>query len=425
MKVAFYTLGCKVNYYETQAMEELFREAGYEIVEFGDPADIYVVNTCSVTQVSDKKSRQMLSRAHKMNPSALVAAVGCYSELARETVLAMEGVSLVIGTEKRRDIVTLCEQALEGHAEQNAFSAPLSRREFEDLSAVHESRTRAVLKIQDGCSSFCSYCVIPFARGPRRSRSIESCENELRMLEGQGYKEIVLTGIQLSEYGADMDGKYDLCDVIRLCDSMPGIHRVRLGSLDPRYISDRFIETCRGSSSLCHHFHLSLQSGSDSVLKRMNRKYTTEEYLKAAGLLQSAFPDTAITTDIIAGFAGETDREHRETIDFVRKVGFSRIHVFPFSRRKHTRAYSMPDQVEKAVKEARVRELISVGNQLENEFVKSMIGHTAEVLMEDDQTGYSRNYVRVQCSGAPGELKTVRIVSRNGPLAIAEQGMND
>ncbi len=420
MKIAFYTLGCKVNHYETQAMEELFRKAGYEIVPFEETADIYVVNTCTVTQISDKKSRQMLSRAHTKNPDALIAAVGCYAETARETVSALEGVSLVLGTEGRKDIVTLCERALKGQGAEALYPTPFQRRAFEELSATHDSRTRAVLKIQDGCNSFCTYCAIPFARGALRSRTMESCRKELESLAKAGYREVVLTGIQLSAYGADLDEKVDLCDVIRLADSIEGIDRVRLGSLEPRTVDERFLETVKACPSLCRQFHLSLQSGSDTVLQRMNRRYSTEEYRKAVRLLRESFDDVAITTDIIAGFVGETEQEYAETVSFVREIGFARIHVFPYSKRNGTKAASMPGHLQRSVKEARAKELIAVGKKLEQAFVQAQIGKTVQVLMEDDGTGYTGNYVRVRCKGEPGTMQTVRLTAREDTLALGE-----
>ncbi len=420
MRVAFYTLGCKVNHYETQAMEELFKSAGYEVVPFEDKAEIYVVNTCTVTQISDKKSRQMLSRAHTLNPDALIAAVGCYAETAHDTVVTLPGVSVVIGTEGRKDIVRLCEQALRGKEVKSSYPKPFARHLFEDLSATRDTRTRAVLKIQDGCNSFCTYCAIPLVRGALRSRTMESCERELRSLAEGGYREVVLTGIQLSAYGVDLEGQPDLCDVIRLADSITGINRIRLGSLEPRFIDKRFIETAKSCPSLCHQFHLSLQSGSDTVLKRMNRRYTTDEYRNAVRLLREACSDTAITTDIIAGFVGETEDEHRETVDFVREIGFARIHVFPYSKRNGTKAASMPNHLPRAVKEVRTKELIAVGTECESAFIAGMIGQNVEVLMEDDGTGYTRNYVRVRCEGAPGELKTVQIYARDGVLALGK-----
>lgn len=417
MKVAFYTLGCKVNHYETQAMEELFKNAGHEIVSFEDAADAYIVNTCTVTSVSDKKSRQILSQAHRRNPDALIAAVGCYAEVAKETVSALPGVSLVLGTEGRKDIVRLVEQAA-AECAAPAYPAPFERRVFEELSAQRDSRTRATLKVQDGCVSFCSYCIIPFARGALRSRTLESTERELRSLAERGYREVVLTGIQLSAYGVDLPDKPELADLIVLADRIPGLLRLRLGSLEPRVITDRFLAVAKDSRTLCRQFHLSLQSGCDTVLTRMNRRYTTAEYRDAVDRIRACMPDAAITTDIIAGFVGETEEEHRETMRFVEEIGFARIHVFPYSRRKGTKADAMEGHLPRALKEARTRELIALGERLEEAFIDKQLGKTVDVIMEDDGTGYTGNYIRVRCEGACGETVRVTLTAREGTTAI-------
>lgn len=419
MRVAFCTLGCKVNHYETQAMQELFVQAGYQVVPFSEQADIYVVNTCTVTQVSDKKSRQMLHRAHERNKDALIAAVGCYAETSAATLAALPGIGVVIGTDGRKDIVSRCERALL-HADtgvSNAAHAPQSRC-FEELSAVHDGRTRADLKIQDGCSSFCAYCIIPYARGPVRSRPLESCKRELALLAASGFREVVLTGIQLSSYGKDLQDGSDLSSVIRLANAAQGIDRIRLGSLEPLSVTDRFLETVRDCDSLCGQFHLSLQSGSDAVLRRMNRRYTTGEYRDAVNRLRQVRPDCAITTDLIAGFVAETEQEHAETVAFVRKISFARIHVFPYSRRAGTRAAELPGHLSRQVKDRRAAELIALGNGLEQAFVDAQIGKCVRVLMESDGTGYTDNYVRVRCPGDEGELVSVRLTGRDGVLAV-------
>lgn len=417
MRVAFYTLGCKVNHYETQAMEELFRNAGHTVVSFDDEADAYIVNTCTVTSISDKKSRQMLSQAHRRNPDALIAAVGCYAEVAKETVSALPGVSLVLGTEGRKDIVRLVEQAAGGCAAPT-YPAPFERRCFEELSAQKDSRTRATLKVQDGCVSFCSYCIIPFARGALRSRTPESTEKELLSLVENGYREVVLTGIQLSAYGTDLKDKPGLCDLIALSDRIPGLERLRLGSLEPRVITDRFLSVAKNSRTLCRQFHLSLQSGSDTVLSRMNRRYTTAEYRDAVERIRACMPDAAITTDIIAGFVGETEEEHRETMRFAEEIGFARIHVFPYSRRKGTKADAMEGHLPRALKEARARELIALGEKLEEAFIDRQLGKVVDVIMEDDGTGYTGNYIRVRVPGECGETVRVRLTAREGTTAI-------
>lgn len=398
-------------------MEELFRTAGYEIVPFESAADIYIVNTCTVTQISDKKSRQMLSQAHRRNPNGLIVAVGCYAEVARDSVSDIEGVSLVIGTEGRSQIVALTERALRERFVPH-MQAPFERRTFEELHAQHDSRTRATLKVQDGCNAFCSYCIIPYARGALRSRSLESTRKEMEILAENGYREIVLTGIQLSAYGVDLPEKPELSDLINTADSIPGIERIRLGSLEPRVITDRFLETAKNSRTFCPQFHLSLQSGSDTVLKRMNRRYSTDNYRLAVERIRQTFRDAAITTDIIAGFVGETEQEHAETIRFIQEIGFARIHVFPYSRRKGTKADAMNGHLPRAVKEARTHELIEIGKEMEYSFIDQQIGKCVDVIIEDDGTGYTRNYIRVRCEGKCGETVMVRITGRDGDAAL-------
>ena len=417
MRVAFYTLGCKVNHYETQAMEELFRAAGHEVVPFEDVADVYIVNTCTVTQIGDKKSRQAIAQAHRRNPNARIAAVGCYAEVARESVAALEGVSLVLGTDGRKDIVRYVEQAMQTPLVPEQ-KKPFERKTFEELSAQHDSRTRATLKVQDGCNSFCSYCIIPYARGALRSRTLESTRHEMERLAANGYREVVLTGIQLSLYGIDLEDKPELSDLIRLADEIPGIERLRLGSLEPRVITDRFLQVAQNSRTLCRQFHLALQSGSDSVLLRMNRRYTTAEYKDAVDRIRACMPDAAITTDVIAGFVGETEAEHEETKAFLKEIGFARIHVFPYSRRKGTKADAMEGHLTRAVREARTRELIAIGERMEEAFVDAQIGKTETIIMEDDGTGYTGNYVRVRASGVCGETVRVKLLSREGTTAI-------
>jgi len=438
MKVAFHTLGCKVNHYETQAMMALFAAAGDEVVAFDTPADAYIVNTCTVTQVSDKKSRQALSRAHRLRPNAAIIAVGCLGQTGAAELRALGFVDLILGTEGRKEIVAHTRQLVESGkwkvescgtfspktllfktAEQffpslSTFNFPLST-EFEDLSAVRDSRTRATLKIQDGCDNYCAYCVIPYARGKPRSRSVESCERELRGLADNGYREVVLTGIQLVAYGKDLPGAPDLCDIIALAADIPGLHRVRLGSLAPQFITERFVNVCRASPNLCPQFHLSLQSGCDTVLGRMNRRYATDDYRKAAERLRKAMPNCAITTDLIAGFPGETEAEHKATCAFIREMGLARVHVFPYSKRPGTAAADMPGHLPKATKERRARELAAIGKELEENFVQAQLGKEVTVLIEEAGCGYTPNYVRVRVPGAAeGELVTGKLTAREG-----------
>jgi len=424
MKIAFTTLGCKVNHYETQAMQELFTEAGWQIVPFTDAADVYVVNTCSVTQISDRKSRQLLSQAHRRAPEALIVAAGCYAQVAEDTVAALPGVGLLIGNDGKREIVSRVEAVLAG-----CETAPLTKiREvhtFEEMSAIADNRTRATLKIQDGCNNFCSYCIIPYARGPIRSRSMESIERELRNLAAEGFTEVVLTGIHLTSFGRDLSEENsvrpDLVDVLRLANGTDGLTRIRLGSLEPKFCDERFASACAALPKVCRQFHLSLQSGSDTVLRRMNRRYTTEEYAAVCEALRTAMPDCAITTDVIAGFVGETQQEHEETLAFVEKIGFARMHVFPYSRRAGTRADRMEGHLEKSVREARAAEIGRLAKTMEAAFIDKHIGTEQTVLIEDDGTGYTGSYIRVRCGGSEGDTVRVLITGREDLTAIGKE----
>ena len=410
MRVALTTLGCKVNHYETEAMRELFVQDGWEIAEFSDLADVYVINTCTVTQTSDTKSRQMIARAHRLNPEALVVAVGCYAQTAPEAVASLEGVGLVIGTSGRKEIVPRVNDALKSKADETYISQLYEMREFEPLSAVRDSRTRATLKIQDGCVNFCSYCIIPYARGPLRSRPLSELSTEVEMLSREGYQEIVLTGIHLASYGRDLaQESVSLLDAIARASEPSGIRRIRLGSLEPLFVTEPVAKALAENPKICRQFHLSLQSGSNTVLKRMNRKYTAEEYLHALALLRQYMPDCAITTDVIAGFAGETEAEHYETLAFCREAKFARMHVFPFSLRKGTKAEELSGHLPKAIKEARAKELIGLGKELTHAYLSEQIGTVVEVLAESDGAGYSGNYIRVKTDAPEGEIVRIRI----------------
>ena len=422
MKVALTTLGCKVNHYETEAMRELFLQDGWEIAEFSDTADVYVINTCTVTQTSDTKSRQMIARAHRMNPDALVVAVGCYAQTAPEAVAALEGVGLVIGTSGRKEIVSRVNEALRARAGEAYVSPIFEMREFEPLSAVRDSRTRATLKIQDGCVNFCSYCIIPYARGPLRSRPPEEISSEVALLSAEGYQEIVLTGIHLASYGRDLDQEgITLLTAIARASEPEGIRRIRLGSLEPLFVTQSVAKALSENPKICRQFHLSLQSGSNTVLKRMNRRYTAEEYLQAVALLRHYMPDCAVTTDVIAGFPGETEQEHNETLAFCERAAFARMHVFPFSLRKGTKAESLPGHLPKAVKEARAKELIALGKCLTEQSLAAQIGRVVEVLVEHDGAGYSGNYIRVKTSAPEGEIVRIRLDGFEGETAFGTQ----
>ena len=419
MKVALTTLGCKVNHYETEAMRELFVQDGWEIVEFSDLADVYVINTCTVTQTSDTKSRQMIARAHRMNPNALVVAVGCYAQTAPEAVASLEGVGLVIGTSGRKEIVLRVNDALASKSDEAYISPLYEMRAFEPLSAVRDSRTRATLKIQDGCVNFCSYCIIPFARGPLRSRPMDEISSEVARLADEGYHEIVLTGIHLASYGRDLaNEKTTLLDAISRASKPEGIRRIRLGSLEPLFVTEDVAKALAENPKICRQFHLSLQSGSNTVLKRMNRRYSAEEYLVALALLRKYMPDCAITTDVIAGFPGETETEHAETLAFCKAAKFARMHVFPFSLRKGTKAESLPSHLPKSIKDARAKELIHLGKELTHAYLNEQIGSVVEVLAESDGAGYSGNYIRVKTAAQEGEIVRIRIEGFEGETAF-------
>lgn len=428
-RVAFYTLGCKVNQQETDSMRTLFERAGYEAVPFEDIADVYVINTCTVTQVSDKKSRQMISRAHALNPDGLIAVVGCYAQRAPSEVQRLPGVRLIVGTQHRNQLVDLVEAAREQDCGQfSAVEDIRTARAFEELPpAAQGIRTRAQLKIQDGCDRYCSYCIIPYARGPVRSRSVEEIEAELKRLGKAMTPEVVLTGIHLMSYGKDLTNSLGLAHIAGLAAHTSGIGRVRLGSLEPALLDDAFVEALADipAEKLCRQFHLSLQSGSNTVLSRMRRRYTSEEYAEAARRLRRTFPGCAITTDVIAGFPGETEQEHRETFAFAERVAFARIHVFPYSRRSGTVAADMPEQLPREQKERRAHELIALGEQLERTYVFEQIGSVVQVLPEEAHDGiaegYAGNYIRVRFAGGTAEgLVPVRITGADGAIALGE-----
>ncbi len=403
MIVSLLTLGCKVNHYETQAMAELFAAAGWEVKPFPAKADAYVVNTCTVTGMSDGKSRRLIARAHRLNPDALIAVTGCYAQTEPDEAAALPGVGLVFGVDARKDAVTLVSRALEGDGGVQAKSLVRDiqkTRVFEPLSAVRDGRTRATLKIEDGCANYCAYCVIPYARGPVRSRPLEDVRAELARLACEGYREVVLAGIHLASYGRDLPDRPDLIGVLEAAKTIDGIDRIRLGSLEPKFADERFAEAAANNPKLCRQFHLSLQSGAADTLARMRRRYTPEEYARAVSLLRAAMPGCAITTDVIAGFPGETDAAHAESLAFCEEMRFMRTHVFPFSPRRGTAAAAMPDQVEKAVKDARAAELIALGKRSARAFLRGCVGSEADVLVESDGCGYTDTYARVSMPGA-------------------------
>lgn len=404
-KVALHNLGCKVNAYETEAMTELLIKAGYDIVPFEEGADIYIINTCTVTNIADRKSRQMLHKAKKMNPNGKVIAAGCYAQAIGKDIEKDSAIDIVVGNDMKRNIVEIIESDGKMETLVDINDAKV-KREFEELNIEKsmEERARAYIKIQDGCNQFCSYCIIPFARGRVRCRKPENIRKEVKRLADRGYKELVLTGIHISSYTYEENGiNYTLKDIVKLISMEPRIKRIRLGSLEPRIITEDFMETIAGIESMCPHFHLSLQSGCDTVLKRMNRRYNTEEFYNGVELIRKYYPEAAITTDVIVGFVGETEEEHKITHDFLEKVHFSQMHIFKYSMRKGTRAAHMDNQVDPQVKNIRSEDLLSLDAIMHKEFLDGQIGKCKEVLFEEEMSinnkryfvGHTREYVKV------------------------------
>lgn len=412
--VAFHTLGCKVNQYDTQAMRERFEAAGYQTVDFDGPADVYVVNTCTVTGTGDKKSMQTIRRCHRQNPAAQIVVTGCLAQRAASE-LTLPGVRLVLGTQRRGEVVELLHRAMEQECALVAVET-LRQAPFEHLTVhAHEGHTRATMKIQEGCDRYCTYCIIPSVRGPIRSRPVAEIAQEAQSLSQAGFAEVVLTGIHLTSYGRDMKDGTTLLDAIRAVHDVPGIARIRLGSLEPVIVTPAFVQGVAAMPKVCHQFHLALQSGSDTVLDRMHRRYTSGEFLTACALLRDAFDDCAITTDVMTGFPGETEEEFAQTQETCRRAGFARMHVFPYSEREGTKAAQMPGSVPRAVREARARELIALGHELESQALDARVGRTEQVLIEelDDAgcgVGYTGAYMRVSVPGAkPGSIVQAEI----------------
>ena len=422
MKIGFYTLGCKVNQYETQAMEHLFREKGHEIGSFEEACDGYIINTCSVTAVADKKNRAMIRRCRKASPNAIIGVCGCYSQHAPEAVRAL-GVDVVGGSADRGAFVDMMLSAMETRVYQESVDNALRRRSFEVLPAGGlEERTRAMLKVQDGCVNFCTYCIIPYTRGPVRSATLETAVEQAKELAARGYREIVITGIEIASWGVDLPGKPPVTELIEaVCRAVPEL-RVRLGSLEPRIVTEEFCEKLCKLPNLCPQFHLSMQSGSDTVLARMKRKYDTARYLMSVELLKTAFPGCAITTDMIVAFPGETEAEFGESLAFIRKCGFGDMHIFPYSRRPGTPADKMPGQHNNATKEARSRAAIAVAEEMSLAYRENLVETVQEVLFEEPDgeffTGHAPNYVKFYVPGKDlhNEIRSVRVkeVYRDG-----------
>ena len=418
-KAALHNLGCKVNAYETEAMEELLRKDGFTIVPFDEKADVYVINTCSVTNIADRKSRQMIHKCKKMNPDACVVAAGCYVQNFGKDIADELGADIILGNNKKNDLVDKVHEYFENLGQVSApildcFDINEGKVDYENMLIEKDSEhTRAFVKVQDGCNQFCSYCIIPFARGRIRSRDILDVEKEVTGLAKAGYKEVVITGIHLSSYGTGYD--YDLADLLETVAKIEGVERIRLGSLEPQIVTEEFAKRISKLDKLCPHFHLSLQSGCDTVLRRMNRKYTIEEYTKGAQILRKYFDNPALTTDIIVGFPGETEEECEATVKYVDDIEFAELHVFAYSKRAGTKAATMPGQITNAVKKERSSRLIAMGNLKTKEYRMSHIGNTLDILFEEKAViageeyyiGFSREYIKCAIKAENKDLSNV------------------
>ncbi len=426
--VSFYTLGCKVNQYESQAMKELFEARGYKVIDESNLCDVYVINTCTVTKLSDKKSRQIIRRLRRLNKDAIIAVVGCYAQVAVDELKKISGVNVIIGTDKRNKIVDIVEDVKSD--EMVILVEDIMRNHhFEELKiSTVQDKTRAFLKIQEGCNQYCSYCIIPYARGRIRSRLPENIYSEVRRLADNGFKEIVLTGIHVASYGVDIDVK--LSEVLQKIHNIEGIERIRFSSLEPRIFTDEFIYIIKNLPKVCKHFHLSLQSGSDKILKRMNRKYTTYEYYDIVNKIRQNLDRPSFTTDIIVGFPSESDEDYYDSVNFVKKIGFSQIHVFKYSKRSGTPAAEFNDQVDEKIKSQRSLELINIANDIRQKYLSLWIGETLEVICESDDelingniTGFSNRYLSVSFPKQEfirGDMVKVKIndVSNDGLIGI-------
>ena len=429
-KVSFYTLGCKVNQYETNAMAQKFKEAGYEIVDMNDDiSDICIVNTCTVTNMSDRKSRHSLRRVKEKNPSAIIAAVGCYAQVAKNDLEKMPEIDIVLGNEEKANIVQYVEKFIDSQDENKLIEIEdiSSKKEFEDMGQItYTEKTRAFIKVQDGCNQFCSYCIIPYARGRVRSRNAESIIKEITQIAQNGIKEVVITGIHVASYGRDFGNENGLIELLEKINEIEGIKRIRLGSLEPKIITEEFMQRLSKLEKICHHFHLSLQSGCDETLKRMNRKYTIAQVREIIERLRRYYDDVMLTTDIIVGFPGETEEEFETTYQFLKEVKLYKIHVFQYSPRKGTRAAVMPNQVDGNIKEARSKRLIGLSNENQKMYNQQLVGKEVEVLFEDKEVedgktyfrGHTQNYILLKYRTDENLENTLKIikVEQNGPV---------
>lgn len=424
LKVALYTLGCKVNQYETEALAQLFREQGYDIVDFSEKADVYVINTCTVTHLSDRKSRQMIRRAKKTNPEAKIAVMGCYAQMAPEEVKKIPGVNIITGVQNRRGIMEMLQEIGE---EQQVKVNGMEEAAFEEIPLGEVRRTRAFIKIEDGCEHYCSYCLIPYARGPVRSRKLKDIVDEVQRLVDLGTREIVLTGVNLGAYGKDLKGSVTLAEVICGLNQLPTLGRIRLSSLEPTDFTMELIEAIVESEKVCPHLHIPLQSGDDEILKRMNRRYNTDEYRKLVNFLRYVLPNLALTTDIMVGFPGEQEENFDRSYRFVEEMSFSRLHVFKYSPRSGTAAAKFKDQVSPQEKEHRSKKLIQLGERMAEDYAGQFVGREVEVLFEEEISGgylegLSEHYLRVRAKADPenkGKVVLVRVEEKDRESLIA------
>lgn len=427
-KVAFYTLGCKVNQYETNAMIQQFQDHGYELVDFEEKADIYIINTCTVTNMSDKKSREMLRRAKKQNPVSTLVAVGCYAQVGKEKLEQIPEIDLILGTNEKNNIVAYVEKYRKEKKREEVVTDVMQMREFQDFGTItYTDKNRAAIKVQDGCDRFCSYCIIPYARGRVRSRKIESVVKEAEEISKKGVKEIVITGIHIASYGKDLPGNISLIHLLEALNAVPTIQRIRLGSLEPKLMTKEFIERLVKLEKICDHFHLSLQSGCNATLARMNRRYTTEEFYEVVTMLRQAYPNVSLTTDIIVGFPGETEEEFEETYQFLQKVQFYKMHVFKYSPRSGTKAAQMKEQIDGNKKEIRSNRLLELSDKNQQEQNKKEFGKVVEVLWEEYKDGYyighTTNYEEVKINTQEqleNTITKVTITGTNGLTLLGE-----
>lgn len=426
-KVAFYTLGCKVNQYETNAMIQQFQEHGYELVDYEEKADIYIINTCTVTNMSDKKSREMLRRAKKQNPVSTLVAVGCYAQVGKEKLEQIPEIDLILGTNEKNNIVAYVEKYRKEKKREEVVTDVMQMREFQDFGTItYTDKNRAAIKVQDGCDRFCSYCIIPYARGRVRSRKIESVVKEAEEISKKGVKEIVITGIHIASYGKDLPGNISLIHLLEALNAVPTIQRIRLGSLEPKLMTKEFIERLVKLEKICDHFHLSLQSGCNATLARMNRRYTTEEFYKVVTMLRQAYPNVSLTTDIIVGFPGETEEEFEETYQFLQKVQFYKMHVFKYSPRSGTKAAQMKEQIDGNKKEIRSNRLLELSDKNQQEQNKKEFGKVVEVLWEEYKDGYyighTTNYEEVKINTQEQLENTITKVTITGANGLTLLG---